>query len=112
MADEQKVGGAVHAQASDNSLMNTEPAAAAGAVVGIVGAVGSILIIGGYADNAQIDALKNSAGVIVPACFVIAATVQAIWTRFKAYSGRSAARIAVVNATAPAGAVPILDPPP
>jgi hypothetical protein len=109
---EQKVGGEVVRQATDNSLMNTEPAAVAGAVVGIVGAVGSILVIGGYADTGQIDVLKNEAGIIVPACFIIAGTVQAIWTRMKAYSPRSAARIAVANAAATAGSVPALDPPP
>lgn len=111
-AEEQKVGEEVHEQATDNGIWNTEPAAAAGAVVSIVAAVGSILVIGGYADNEQIEALKSSAGIIIPACFVIAGAVQAIWTRMKAYSPRSAAKIAVVNAKAPAGAVPVLDPPP
>jgi hypothetical protein len=75
----------------------------AGAVVGIVGAVGSILVIGGYIDEGQRKALQDSAGQIVPAVFVIAAIAQAIFTRMRAYSPRSAAQIAIVNAKAPAG---------
>lgn len=99
-------------QAHDNSLPNTEPAIVAGAVVGIVGAVGSILVIGGYIDADQKKALEDSAGQIVPAVIVIAAIVQAIITRVRAYSPRTAARIALVNAKAPAGAAPTLIGPP
>lgn len=99
-------------QATDNSPMNTEPAMVAGAVVGIVGAVGSILVIGGYIDEGQRKALQDSAGQIVPAVFVIAAIAQAIFTRMRAYSPRSAAQIAIVNAKAPAGTPATLIGPP
>lgn len=106
------IGRDVTKQATDNSLGNTEPAIVAGAVVGIVGAVGSILVIGGYIDEDQRKALQDSAGQIIPALFVIAAIVQAIITRMRAYSPRSAAQIAIVNAQAPAGTPPTLVGPP
>jgi nitrate/nitrite transporter NarK len=102
----------VVAVAADSSLPNTEAALVAGSVVGIVGALGSILVIGGYIDASQSKALQDSAGQIVPALFVIAAIVQAVWTRMKVYSARSAARVAVANAAAPAGTPPSLAPPP
>jgi nitrate/nitrite transporter NarK len=99
-------------QATDNSLGNTEPAIVAGAVVGIVGAVGSILVIGGYIDDSQSQQLKDAAGQIIPALFIVAAVVQAAWTRMKVYSPRSAAQIAIVNAKAPAETPPTLVGPP
>jgi hypothetical protein len=99
-------------QARDNSITNTDPAMVRGAVVGIVTAVGSILVIGGYISEDQKQALADNAGVIVPALFAIAAVVQAIWTRMSVYSPRTAAKIAVANAVAPAGSPPTLAPPP
>lgn len=108
MTDATKTGGEVVEQARDNSFTNREPAVVAGAVVGVVGAVGSILVIGGYIDEGQKQALADNAGIIVPAVFAIAAVIQTAWTRAKAYSPRSAARIAVANAAAPAGTPPIL----
>jgi fumarate reductase subunit D len=111
MAD-QKIGGEVIRQANDGGVFNTEPVVAANAIVGIVAAVGSILVIGGYVDSDQVDQLKSAAGQIVPAVFLIASIVAGIWGRMHAYSPKSAAIIAVTNAAAPAGAVPTLDPPP
>jgi hypothetical protein len=112
MTEAEISGHEVTKQANDNSITNTEPAIVAGAVVGIVGAVGSILVIGGYIDEGQKNALADSAGQIVPAVFVIAAIVQAVITRMRAYAPRTAARIAVANATAPAGTPPTLQSPP
>jgi fumarate reductase subunit D len=109
---EQKVGGAVVRQANDGGVFNTEPVVAANAIVGIVAAVGSILVIGGYIDSEQVDQLKGAAGQIVPAVFLVVSIVAGMWGRMHAYSPRSAAVIAVTNASAPAGAVPTLDPPP
>ncbi len=111
MAD-QKQGGEVVRQAGDNGIWNTEPSVVRGAVVGIVAAIGSILVIGGYVDTGEVDTVKDAAGQIVPAVFIILGIVQAVWTRFSVYSPRSAARIAVANAAKPAGAVPAMDPPP
>lgn len=99
-------------QAGDNSITNTDPALVRGAVVGIVGAVASILVIGGYIDEGQKQALVDNVGVIVPAVLVIASIVQAVWTRFAVYSPRTAAKIAVVNAAQPSGSAPTLIPPP
>lgn len=102
----------VVAQANNDSPLNTDPALVRGAVVGIVGAVASILVIGGYVDEGQKSALVDNVGVIVPAVLVIASVIQAVWTRLAVYSPRSAARIAIENANAPAGSPPSLAPPP
>lgn len=98
-------------QAADNSVGNTEPALVRGAVVGVVTVVGSILVLGGYIDESQKQSLIDNIGVIIPAVFAIAAVVQAFWTRFGVYSPRSAAKIAVLNAS-PATIAPTLAPPP
>lgn len=102
----------VRAQANDSSPLNTDPALVRGAVVGIVGAVASILVIGGYIDEGQKQALVDNVGVIVPAVLVIASVIQAVWTRLAVYSPRTAARIAVVNAAQPSGSAPTLLSPP
>lgn len=112
MADAQKVGGEVVAQAKDNGLFNTNPVVAANAIVGAIAAVGSILVIGGYVDSSEVEQIKAAAGQIVPAAFIIVSVIAGIWGRMHAYSPKSAAIIAVTNAAAPAGAVPTLDPPP
>lgn len=98
-------------QANDNGIFNTNAAAATGAIVGGVGAIGSILVIGGWIQPPEVEQLKGAAGQIVPACFLIAAIVQGVWTRYLVWSGRSAARIAVENAK-PTTTVPTLAPPP
>jgi hypothetical protein len=98
--------------ANDASLPNTEPALITGSVVGIVGAVASILVIGGYIDAEQSQQLKDAAGQLVPAVLVIAAIVQAVITRLHVYSPKSAATVAVINAESPAGTPPTLAPPP
>jgi hypothetical protein len=81
---EQKVGLAVVAQAQDNSIWNTEPAVARGAVIALVSAFAAL--------------------TIVP-------ILQAIWTRFGVWSGRTVAKIALENAVRPSG-VATLEPPP
>lgn len=111
MTDPALTGHAVIEQSRDNGLWNTNPAIATGAIVGIIGAVGSILVIGGYIDESQSQALKDSAGQIVPALFIIFAVIQAAWTRAKVYSPKTAASIAVENARATT-TVPTLAPPP
>lgn len=112
MADEQKVGREVLAQANDNSVWNTEPAVVRGAVISVVGAIGTLLVVSGVLDADQKQALEDNAGTIAVAVLLIVPIVQSVWTRFAVYSGRSAARIAVATATKPGGAVPTLDPPP
>lgn len=111
-AEAQAVTRAVQEQADDNGLFNTNPVAAANAITGIIAAVGSILVIGGYVKGSEVDAIKGAAGVIVPAAFVVVSTVAAIWGRAKAYSPKTAAKIAIANAEKPAGATPTLLPPP
>ncbi len=102
----------VVAQARDTSILNTDPALVKGTIVGIVGAVASILVIGGYIDEGQKQALVDNVGVIVPAVLVIASIVQSVWIRATVYSPRTAAKIAVVNAALPSGSGPTLIPPP
>ena len=109
MTDPVLTGHEVVEQAHDNSIFNTDPALVRGAVVGIVSAVASILVIGGYIDEAQKQALSENAGIIIPAFFAIAAVVQAAWTRAGVYSPRSAAKVAVESAVKGS---PTLAPPP
>jgi hypothetical protein len=112
MTDTALTGHPVVDISRDKSLTNTEPALITGSVVGIVGAAASILVIGGYIDADQATQLKDSAGQIVPAVLIIAAIIQAVITRLHVYSPKSAATVAVINANAPVGSAPVLDPPP
>lgn len=109
---DQKAGQEVRAQAADNGIWNTNPVVAANAIVGAIAAVGSILVIGGYVESGEVDAIKGAAGQIVPAAFLIVSIIAGVWGRMHAYSPKSAAKIAVVNAAAATGAVPVLAPPP
>ncbi len=109
---DQKAGVEVREQARDSSLFNAEPAVVRGAVISIVGAIATLLVVSGVLDPDQKKQLEENAGTIAVAVLVILPILQSIWTRFAVYSPRSAAKIAVTNATAPAGAVPVLDPPP
>jgi len=99
-------------QANDNSIQNTDPALVRGTIVGIVAAVCSILVLGGYIDESQKQSIIDNVGIIVPALVALISIIQAIWTRMAVYSPRSAAKIAVTNAAAPAGTPPTLAPPP
>src|SRR5215207_8635557 len=112
MTNDQKVGGEVVEQATDNSIFNAEPAVVRGAVISVVCAFAALLVVGGVLDQGQKEALEQNAGTIAVAVMVILPILQSIWTRFAVYSPRSAAKIAVVNAAAPARTVPTLDPPP
>ena len=105
-------GEEVKEQAVDNSLTNREPALIAGSVVWLIGAVGSVLVIGGVLDEDQRQALVDNVGVIVPALLLLGPIISSVWTRMKAYAPRTAARIAVANAAAPMGTPPALIPPP
>jgi hypothetical protein len=108
----ERTGAAVVEQADDNSILNTEPAVATGVIVGAIGAIGAVAVIGGWIDQSAADELKKQAGIIVPSIFIIAGIVQGLLTRLRAYAPRTAAKIAIANATAPAGAPPTLAPPP
>ncbi len=109
---DQKRGGEVVAQSRDGSLTNTEPVMVRNAVVGIVSAVLSILVMGGYIYPGERTGIEEQVGIIVPAVLVLAQIISGVWSRMGAYSPRSAAKIAVANAAKPAGAVPAMDPPP
>lgn len=108
MTDTTLTGHEVVEQAKDNSVWNTEPAVVRGAVISIVGAIGTILVVSGILDTDQKQQLQDNAGTIAVAVVLILPILQGIWTRFGAWSGRSAARIALVNAKAPADTPPIL----
>lgn len=96
----------VYQQAADTSIWNTNAAVAKGAVVGVIGGIGAILVIGGWTTNNDVKVLQEQAGIIVPAVFVAMGVLQGIWTRASVWSGRTAARIALVNAK---GTIPTLD---
>jgi hypothetical protein len=108
----QRAGAEVVEQAEDNSIWNTEPAVVRGAVISIVGAIATLLVVGGVLDADQKRTLEDNAGTIAVAVVVIVPILQSVWTRFAVWSGRTAAQIALENAAKPAGAVPTLAPPP
>jgi len=97
------------AQATDNSILNTEPVLVKSTVVGIVGAVAAILLLGGWITPEEKAALETNAGVIVPAVIVILQIVGAIWARMSAYAPKTAAKIAIESA---ARGRPVMSPPP
>lgn len=102
----------VYAQANDKSIFNREPALVRGAVVSIVGAVATILVVSGVLDETQKRQLEDNAGTIAVAVLVIVPILQSLWTRMVAYSPKTAAEIAVVNAAQPSGSAPTLLGPP
>jgi hypothetical protein len=112
MTDVALIGRDVVAQSKDTSIWNTEPAVARGLVISVVGAGGTILVVFGVLDNEQKEALAENAGTITVAILAIVPIVQAVWTRFGVWSGRTATRIAVENAKAPEGTPPTLSGPP
>jgi NADH:ubiquinone oxidoreductase subunit 6 (subunit J) len=105
-------GKEVRAQANNDGLLNTEPAVARGAIISIVGAVATVLVVSGVLDEGQKQTLEENAGTIAVAILLILPILQSIWTRFAVWSPRTAAKVAVENAEAPAGAAPTLMPPP
>jgi hypothetical protein len=105
----QRAGAEVVEQAEDNSIWNTEPAVVRGAVISIVGAIATLLVVGGVLDANQKRTLEDNAGTIAVAVAVIVPILQSVWTRLAVWSGRTAARNAVESAVA---GVPTLDPPP
>lgn len=105
-------GVAVREQATNTSFLNTDPAVARGAIISIVGAIGTILVISGVLDAEQKRQLEENAGTIAVAVLVILPILQSVWTRAAVYSPRTAAEIAVTNSEQPAGAPPTLAPPP
>jgi hypothetical protein len=109
---EPKVGQEVVEQARDNSIWNTEPAVARGAVIAAAGGIGTVLVVAGVLDNDQKQLLAENLGAIAFAGLTIVPIVQAVWTRFAVWSGRTAARIALENAAKPSGAPATLVTPP
>lgn len=111
-----KSGGAVVAQASDDSILNTEPIVAKAAVVGVATSVLLALGAFGIVTEEQRLTIIEQVGNITYAVFVIlpiiVALLTAVWSRLSAYAPRTAARIAVANAAAPAGSAPSLIGPP
>lgn len=107
-----KTGAAVVAQANDDSWLNTEPAVVRGAVISIVGALATLLVVGGVLDAEQKRTLEENAGTIAVAVLVILPILQSVWTRFGVWSGRTVAKIAMENASKSSSAVPTLAPPP
>lgn len=108
----EKTGAAVVAQARDNSIWNTEPAVARGAIIAIVGGLAAILVAFGVLDADQKQVLEENAGAIAVAVLIIVPILQSVWTRLAVWSPKTVAEIAIENATAPAGAAPTLIPPP
>src|SRR5688500_11993227 len=112
---DQKAGMEVRQQAADNSFWNTDPLVAKAAVVGAAGSILRALGAFGLVTEEQRLLIIESSGTIIYGLFVVLPIVvsllTAVWARLSVYSPRSAARIAISNATN-RSAVPTLDPPP
>lgn len=105
---EAKTGTAVIAQAADNSLDNTEPVALAQIVAQVVGVVVSFAIFKGYLEPNEGTFISAQAITLFAAIQALAGVIGAAVGRSKAYSPKSAATVAVVNAKAPMGTPPVL----
>lgn len=113
---EPKVGAEVVAQANDDSWFNTEPAVAKAVVVG--GTTSVLIAAGafGLVSEEQRTVIIDQVGNITYGVFVLLpigiSLATAAWARLSTFSPRTAARIAIANAKAPAGAAPTLMSPP
>lgn len=109
---EPLTGAEVVEKAHDNSWWNKEPAVVRGAIVSLVGAAATVLVVSGVLDTEQKRTLEENAGTIAVAVMVIIPILQSVWTRLSVYSPRTAARIAVKNAELPRGVGPTMLTPP
>lgn len=105
---EAKTGQEVVAQAADNDLDNREPVALAQIVAQVVGVVVSFAIFKGYIEPTEGAFISAQAIALFAAIQALAGVIGAAVGRAKAYSPKSAATIAVVNAKAPMGTPPVL----
>lgn len=99
-------------QATDNSLGNTEPVGLTQTVMQIVGVVVAALVFKGYIEPNEGAFITVQALILVGAILSLAAFIGAALGRARAYSPKTAATIAIVNAKAPAGTPPTLLSPP
>ncbi len=113
---QNETGNEVRQQARDNSLFNTEPVVAKAAVVGFVTSVCIALGAFGLVTEEQRNIIVEQVGNITFGIFVVGPLIlsllTALWQRLSAFSPRTAARIAVLNASKPAGSDPSLLSPP
>ncbi len=103
-------------QSRDNSFLNTEPLVAKAAVVGVATSILIALGAFGLVTEEQRTVIVEQVGNITFGIFVILPIIisllNALWGRLSAFSPRTAARIAVLNASKPAGSDPSLLTPP
>lgn len=111
MAEQPKVGAAVVAQAEDNSLENTNPVAWRGALGSIVALLLMIAVYQGWITQDSSNVVSENIDKIIDAILVILPIAIALWARLKAYAPKTAAKIAVANASA-ISSVPTLVTPP
>ncbi len=98
-----KTGGAVFAQANDNSWWNKDPLMVKAGVVGITTSILIALGAFGLVSEDQRTLVIEQVGNITYGLFVILplliSLLTGVWARLSVYSPRSAARIAVDNAS-------------
>lgn len=106
----------VVAQSRDNGIMNTEPLVAKAAVVGVVTSICIAAGAFGLVTEEQRTIIVEQVGNITVAVFILlpllVSLVNSLWGRLSAFSPRTAAKIAVINAEQPAGSPPTLLSPP
>lgn len=103
-----KVGSEVVRQAADNSVGNTEPVALTQALMQLIGVIVAVLVFKGYVEPEEGTFITTQSLVLIGAILSLAALIGAALGRARAYSPKSAAKIAVVNAASPEGSVPTL----
>lgn len=90
--------------ANDQSVNNKEPVLSRGTVTGIVGSIGAVLVLLGYANQTETDTLVEVAGkgfdaamVIVALVPVVVGVVGAIWGRAQAWAPHTVAKKVILT---------------
>jgi uncharacterized membrane protein len=103
-------------QSRDNSWWNRDPLVVKAAVVGFATSIAVALGAFGLITEEQRDIIITQVGNITVGVVVLAplviSLVTALWARLSVFSPRTAAKIAVLNASRPAGSEPTLLSPP
>lgn len=105
---EAQTGHEVVAQAADNSITNTDPVALSQTIMQIIGVVVAFAVFKGFIQPEEGAFITAQSLILVGAIISIAAFIGAALGRSRAYSPRSAAKVAVLNAESPVGAPPVL----
>jgi hypothetical protein len=111
MTDNSITGAAVMKVANDTSLVNTEPVALTQALMQIIGVIVAVLVFKGYIEPEEGTFITAQSIILLGGIISVAALIGSALGRARAYSPRTAASIAVDNASSLVTA-PVMSPPP